>query len=122
MPCDRIILEGMQFYAYHGGNVEEQALGQPFRVDLEAELDLSLAGRSDNLKDTVSYAHLYRVALEVMEQKPNNLLETLADQIAGRILERFPVTGVRVRVTKMRPPIKGAMVEGAAVEIHRSRE
>ena len=41
---DRIILEGMQFYGYHGRNDEERVLGQPFEVDLEAELDLTAAG------------------------------------------------------------------------------
>ena len=40
MPADRIILEGMQFYSYHGGSPEERSMGQPFEVDLEAELDL----------------------------------------------------------------------------------
>jgi dihydroneopterin aldolase len=74
------------------------------------------------LQDTVSYAHLYRVAKEVMEQEPKNLLETLAQQIASGVLDRFPVRAVRVRVTKTSPPIRGAMIEGAAIEIYRSRD
>ena len=36
MP-DRIILEGMRFFAFHGNNPEERELGQPFVVDLELE-------------------------------------------------------------------------------------
>ena len=59
---DRIILEGMQFYGYHGRNDEERVLGQPFEVDLEAELDLTAAGVSDDIEDSVSYTDLYRVA------------------------------------------------------------
>ena len=55
MSSDRIILEGMHFYGYHGGNLEERSLGQPFLVDVEAELDLAVAARSDSLEDTVSY-------------------------------------------------------------------
>ena len=121
MPSDRIILEGMQFYGYHGGSPEERSLGQPFQVDLEAELDLSAAGRSDNRDDTVSYTHLYRVVKEVMEEPPKNLLETLAEEIAQRALNSFPLHGIRVRVKKTRPPIKGAVVSGAAVEVYRDR-
>ena len=119
--ADRIILEGMQFYGYHGGSPEERSLGQPFQVDLEAELDLRLAGKSDNRDDTVSYTHLYRVVKEVMEQEPSNLLEALAEEIARRMLDSFPLEAVRVRVKKTKPPIKGAVISGAAVEIYRAK-
>ncbi len=123
MPSDRIILEGMQFYGYHGGSPEERSLGQPFQVDLEAELDLSVAGKSDNRNDTVSYTHLYRIVKEVMEAEPQNLLEALAEEIARRSLDSFPLLqGVRIRVKKTRPPIKGAVLSGAAVEVYRRRQ
>ena len=121
MPSDRIILEGMQFYGYHGGSAEERSLGQPFQVDLEAELDLSVAGGSDNLEYTVSYTHLYRVVKEVMEEAPRNLLEYLAEEMARRALASFPINAVRIQVKKTRPPIKGAMVSAAAVEVYRKR-
>ena len=62
MSADRIILKGMQFYGFHGVNPEERTLGQTYVVDLEVELDLQPAGRSDNLEDTISYTQLYRVA------------------------------------------------------------
>ena len=111
----------MAFYAYHGGSSEEQALGQPFQVDLEAELDLRAAGASDSRDDTVSYTHLYRVVKEVMEAEPRSLLEALAEQIAGRCLERFRLDAVRVKVKKTRPPIKGGVLSAAAVEVYRTR-
>ncbi len=121
LTADRIVLEGMQFYAYHGAVREERSLGQPFLVDLEAELDLSIPGTTDDREDTVSYTHLYRVVKEVMEGEPKNLLETLAEVIARRTLDDFPLQAVKVRVTKTRPPIKGAVITGAAVEIYRAR-
>ena len=118
---DRIILQGMRFYAYHGLNPEERTLGQPFEVDLEAEMDLTISGRSDRKEDTVSYTHLYRKVKEVMEGPSKNLLETLAETIAQRVLETYPVTAVRVQVKKTRPPIKGAFLANAGVEICRQR-
>lgn len=122
MATDRIILAGMQFYGFHGVNPEERRLGQPFTVDLEAELDLSRAGGSDRLADTVSYAHLYRTAREVMEGEPRQLLEAAAENIAELTLARYPtIAAVRVRVSKPRPPIKGSVIESAAVEIYRER-
>ena len=84
--ADRILLEGMRFFAFHGNNPEERELGQPFVVDLEVEADLSVAGRSDSLDDTVNYAALYRAVKGVMEGPPRNLLEAVAQDIADAVL------------------------------------
>lgn len=122
MSADRIILTGMQFYGFHGVNAEERALGQPFIVDLEAELDLSAASESDRLTDTVSYTDLYRVVKSVLEGEPLNLLEAAAGAISDRVLaQHAAVDAIRVRVQKPRPPIRGSVIESAAVEIYRSR-
>ena len=119
---DRIVLEGMQFYGFHGVNPEEQALGQSYLVDLAVELDLSQAGQSDRLDDTVSYTHLYRVVQSVMEGESRNLLETAAEAIADQVLAQFPVDAVSVSVKKPRPPVRGSVIEHAMVEIYRRRE
>ncbi|SVB31719.1 uncharacterized protein METZ01_LOCUS184573, partial [marine metagenome] len=71
---DRIVLEGMRFYGFHGVNPEERVLGQEYLVDLAVEMELRTAGASDRLEDTVSYAHIYRAVLDVMEGEPRNLL------------------------------------------------
>ncbi|MCH2506498.1 MAG: dihydroneopterin aldolase [Dehalococcoidia bacterium] len=121
-PTDRIALEGMQFYGFHGVNAEEKSLGQPYVVDLAVEMDLSIPGKSDRLEDTVSYTHLYRSVRKVIEGESRNLLEAAAENVAIRILDEFPVKAVQVRVKKPRPPIKGSFVENAVVEIYRVRE
>ena len=122
MSADRIILSGMQFYGFHGVNAEERALGQPFVVDLEAEMDLNAACDSDRLTDTVSYTHLYRVVKTVMEGEPLNLLEAAAGTIATQVLHQHPlINAIRVRVQKTRPPIRGSVIDSAGVEIYRQR-
>ena len=118
---DRIILEGIQFYGYHGRNNEERVLGQPFEVYLEAELDLTAAGVSDDIADSVSYTDLYRVAKRHVEGPGRNLVEAVAHAIASEILDTYPVESVRVRVMKVRPPIKGGVLAGAGVEVFRRR-
>ena len=120
MP-DRIILEGMQFYGYHGVNPEERTLGQRYVVDLAADLDLSRAGQSDRLEDTVSYSHIYRTVRVVMEGEPRNLLESAAQAIADRVLAEFPIDAVTVKVRKPNPPVRGSSIEQAAVRIRRVR-
>jgi dihydroneopterin aldolase len=118
---DRIILEGMQFYGYHGVNPEERVLGQRYVVDLTADLDLSRAGATDRLEDTVSYSHIYRTVRRVMEGEPRNLLESAAQAIADLLLAEFPIDAVSVTVKKPNPPVRGSSINLAAVQIHRTR-
>ena len=118
---DRIVLEGMRFYGFHGVNPEERVLGQEYLVDLTVEMDLGSAGKSDRLEDTISYTHIYRAVREVMEGDSRNLLEAAAQSIADRVLTDFPVDSVSVRVRKPHPPIRGSIIEYATVEIFRRR-
>ena len=122
MSRDKIQLKSMVFHGFHGVAAAEQELGQRFVVDLEVERSLRAAGLSDNLSDTVSYAHLFRAAREVVEGPSRRLLENLAEAIATAVLERFDVDSVRVRVMKPSAPIRGAILDHAGVEIYRERE
>lgn len=118
---DRIVIQGMVFYGYHGVNQSERDQGQRFVVDLELSRELSAAGLSDDLSMTVNYASVYRVAREVVEGPPANLIETVAERLAGAVLDRFPVEAVRVRVRKPWAPVKGSVLDSVAVEIVRRR-
>ncbi|MCH8225560.1 MAG: dihydroneopterin aldolase, partial [Chloroflexi bacterium] len=57
----------------------------------------------------------------VMEGESKNLLEAAAQTIADQVLTNFAVKGVRVRVKKPRPPVRGSVIDNAAVEIYRCR-
>jgi dihydroneopterin aldolase len=121
MATDKIILEGMTFYGYHGVSAAEKELGQRFVVDLEACADLSAAGRTDDLALTVNYAALYQQTKEIVEGPSCNLLECVAERIASTVLAAHPVEEVRVKVRKPGAPIKGSVLISAAVEIVRRR-
>ena len=116
---DRIILEGLVFYAYHGINPEERALGQRFVIDVALELDLRPAGQSDDLGSTVNYATVYRIVERAIEGPACNLIEALAERIAQGALAEAGGSAVRVRVGKPWAPIKGAAAGQVAVEIYR---
>jgi dihydroneopterin aldolase len=118
---DKIILHGMVFWGYHGANPEERTQGQRFVVDLELSTDLSHAGRSDDLDATVNYSAVFKVAREVVEGQPYNLIEAVAEKLAGAILARFPVESVRVRVRKPWAPVKNSVLDWVAAEIVRHR-
>jgi len=120
-PSDKIILEGMQFYGYHGVHPEERTLGQSFIVDIEIVLDLRPAGLSDNIEDTVSYSMIYSIAKCEIEGPSKFLLETLAEGIAQKVISKNMVVSATVRVRKANPPIKGAVISKAGIEIYRTK-
>ncbi|MEE9247495.1 MAG: dihydroneopterin aldolase [Dehalococcoidia bacterium] len=121
MPQDKIILEGMVFYGYHGVSPEEKARGQRFVVDVELTTDLAGAGSSDELNDTIDYSEVYRLVRAVVEGRRRNLIEALAQEISSRILSEYRVEEVKVRVKKPQVSIKGSILSGAVVEIVRRR-
>ena len=119
--ADRILLHGVEFRGYHGVSNEEQATGGHYSVDVEIEADLSRAGLSDNVNDTVDYGKIHRLIREIGEGERFRLLEALAHRLASAILEVNGVENVRLHVLKHRPPLPG-VVAYAAVEIERGKE
>ncbi|MDQ0228495.1 dihydroneopterin aldolase [Metabacillus niabensis] len=118
---DKIYVNGMEFYGYHGVLAEETKLGQRFRVDLTVELDLSKAGETDDLTHTVNYAMLYNRCKEIVEGQPFKLIEAVAENIAKEILSTFKaVQTCTVKLIKPDPPIRGHYKD-VAVEITRGR-
>lgn len=117
---DRIVLAGMRFFGYHGALPEERVRGQEFVVDIEVEADLAAAGRSDALGDTVDYREVYEAARVVVTGEPRQLLEAVAEEIAGRVLALARVDAVLVRVRKPRVALPGPL-DHSAVEIRRVR-
>ena len=119
MPQDKIELRGMTFYGFHGVNPAEKELGQRFVVDLDIFTDLTKAGRTDDLGDTVDYSEVYRDIRDVVEGPSQNLLESVAAAIAEQALAHHGVEAVRVRLMKPEVPMKGSILTHAAVEIYR---
>lgn len=106
---DYIHLNNMSFYGYHGVLPEETKLGQRFRVTVSLATSLQEAGKRDDLSKTVNYAEVYELCKDIVEGSPVQLIETVAESIAERILNEYidKVKGVRVQLIKPDPPIAG---------------
>jgi dihydroneopterin aldolase len=118
---DLIRLSGLSFYGYHGATAAEKETGRVFEVDCELEVDLAQAGKSDQLADTIDYRQAYDVIKETVEGRAFSLLEGLAGHLADRLLDRFPVYRVTLRVRKMNPPIPG-QIKSIEVELTRFQQ
>ena len=99
----------MRFYAHHGCFSQERAIGTHFVVDLSFNTDTTREEQSDSIADTVSYLDVYQTVKREMQQ-PSNLLEHVARRVGEAVLKEYPaVTDIKVKVSKMNPPLGGQM-------------
>lgn len=104
----KIIIEDMEFYAFHGHFREEQIVGNRFLVDLEMEANLEIPAASDQLKDAVNYHRAYEIIRKEMRMKKSNLLENIAIRILDALYAELPgIEKVTVKIRKMHPPMGG---------------
>jgi 7,8-dihydroneopterin aldolase/epimerase/oxygenase len=119
---DRIVLAGMVFLARHGVNEWEKVEEQRFEVDVDLGVDIRTAAADDDLAKSVDYRRVYETTRRVVEETTVELIESLAEAIAGDILssnERVADVVVRVR----KPDVDlGGPLDSAGVEVRRSRD
>lgn len=118
---DKIVIKGLRVFAYHGVNPEEKENEQTFELDITLHTDLSRAGMTDDLNDTINYASVAKLASAVMLQEKNDLIERAAARVADAILENYPTEAVTVLLKKPEAPMK-ADFDFVGVEITRTRE
>ena len=109
----------MSFQGRHGVRPDEREHPQEFKVDLDIEADLSRAGKSDLLVDTVDYRQAHAAVKRVIEGESRQLLEAIASEIAELVLALPRVERVWVRIAKR--PAGMQPIEAAAVRIERTR-
>lgn len=105
---DKIVLNGCQFYGYHGALPEEQVIGQIFKLDLELDVDLKAASLSDQLEDTVHYGQVFERVQKIVETQRFALIERLAGFICEDLFEYFPsISAIKISILKENSPIPG---------------
>lgn len=118
---DSIRIVDLEVFAFHGAYPEENALGQKFLVSATLHMDLSRAGASDRLEDSVNYGEVCHLIDRTMRGDAYNLIERAAEEVATRILAAYPmVDRVDVELKKPWAPI-GLPLAYASVAITRLR-
>lgn len=118
---DKIIIEDLEVYAYHGIAKEEKKLGQLFIVSLQISTDLEIAARTGDLKSTVNYAEVCDMVQTVLQSEKYDLIETVAIKIVESIFREFQnALTVRILLKKPWAPM-GHHLKYAAVELERTR-
>ena len=106
-----IRLQNIRIFANHGCLTEEEKIGSDYIVNLEVTANLSKAAKTDELSDTVDYVQLQKIVREQMAIR-SKLLEQVGQRIIDEILRDIQlVDAVKVRVSKINPPIGGDIAE-----------
>lgn len=116
---DTIFLRGIRVFGHHGHTEEERGIGQVIEVDVELQMDLRQAGRTDRLEHTADWSDVFATVTEVVAGGSHHLMEHLASDIARRLLASTRAHEVVVSVAKLSPPL-GGICERCGVQVTRS--
>jgi dihydroneopterin aldolase len=102
-----IEVNGIKLYAYHGCLEEEGKIGGNYIVDVHMKTDFQAAALSDELSQTIDYVHINAIVTQEMAIR-SKLIEHVGQRIVSRIEQEIKgLIGLRVKVTKICPPING---------------
>ena len=116
---DKIHLRDLRLRCIIGTNDEERQAKQDVLINITLEADLTAAGRSDRMADTVDYGATEKRVIATVEQSSCFLVEHLAERIAEVCLADARVQRVVVSVDK---PGASGVARSVAVEIVRDRQ
>ena len=97
---DRILIESLELSSRIGVSAEERAQPQRLTATLALEPLSDFRGLDDRLDKTVDYFMVCECVKVLSLARPRHLVETLAEQIAGELLARFPLRSVEVELRK----------------------
>lgn len=117
-PLDRISIHGINVLGHHGVEEAERKVGHRLVIDVELYLDLSRAAADDDIRETVNYEAVCNLVERVTAEEEFMLIESVAAEIAEKVLERFTPEAVTVRVKKFNLPIATG-VGSVGVEVTR---
>lgn len=112
---DIIFLHDLRVEAVIGIWEWERKIRQTISIDLEMAADIRKAAASDRVDDTLDYKSVAKRVQAFVSESRYQLVETLAERIAGIVRDEFDVPWVRVRINKP-GAIRGARDVGVLIE------
>jgi dihydroneopterin aldolase len=112
---NKILVQGINIYAFHGCLEEESKIGSDYIVDVELTTNFMHSTATDELEDTIDYVEINQIVEKEMLQR-SKLIEHVAYRIIKTIKAKYEsVIGLKVKVTKIAPPINGNVDKVAVI-------
>jgi 7,8-dihydroneopterin aldolase/epimerase/oxygenase len=112
---DKLFISGLQVETIIGVYPNERVEKQSLKMDIEITLDIQAAINSDQIQQTVDYAILIEKITQWTSTTTFQLVESLADFLAKKILSTFPVQSVGLRLHKFSEKVRADSV-GVVIE------
>jgi dihydroneopterin aldolase len=112
---DIIFLHGLKVDTIIGIWDWERKIRQTVVIDLDMSADIAKAAATDSVDDTLNYKQVAKRIEAFVGDSGFQLVETLAERIAGIVRDEFGVAWVRVRVNKP-GAIRGSRDVGVLIE------
>ncbi len=97
---DKIFIRDINLEILIGINTDEKIHKQPVIINLELEVDITLAAKTDEIENAVDYSLIHDQVIEFVHSSHYNLIETLAEKIAALCLKDKRVMSCKVTVDK----------------------
>ena len=97
---DKLRITGLAISARIGVHDWEHQVRQQLLIDLELSIDAKPASATDALRDALDYGAVAREVRDIVSNSSCQLIEALAEMIAQRLLQLYPVESVRIVVHK----------------------
>jgi dihydroneopterin aldolase len=112
---DKIFLNELKVDTIIGIWDWERKIRQTVVIDLEMSADIARAAATDSVEDTLNYKSVAKRIQTFVAESSFQLVETLAERIAGIVRDEFGVQWVKVRVNKP-GAIRGSRDVGILIE------
>jgi dihydroneopterin aldolase len=102
-----IEVNGIKIYAFHGCLEEEARIGGNYLVDVMLNTNFLNAADMDDLTQTINYVDINKIVCVEMAIR-SKLIEHVGQRIIKRIKKEIKnITYLKIKVTKICPPING---------------
>jgi dihydroneopterin aldolase len=118
---DTIRIHDLRVMTRIGVSEEERAEPRPILINVELRTDVTAAGVSDDLAETINYHEATVAIVDLVNGMEARLIEHIAERIAGLLRDLYGKVGVTVTVAKEAPPIDED-VRAVSVTIERDGE
>ncbi len=97
---DTIHIEQLKINCIVGVNEWERKVRRHIIVDLTLETNAAKAAKKDNIEDAIDYITVSERVTRFVQASSYLLIETLAEKIANVVLGEFPISRIRLKLSK----------------------
>jgi len=115
MTKDLVFIEDLRIQTVIGVYDWEREITQTVSLDLQMAFDISSAGKSDDIADTLDYKAVSKRLIQFVEASEFQLVEALAEHCARIVLNEFPVTWLRLKLSKP-GAVRGSSAVGVIID------